>query len=38
MSNAWLLMDILSLLYMLSSTSCSSSTLTLEVLFLCEVL
>ena len=31
-------MDILSLLYVLSSTRCSSSTLTLEVLFLCEVL
>lgn len=31
-------MDILSLSYVLSSTSCSSSTLTLEVLFLCEVL
>ena len=38
MSNAWLFIDILSLLYMLFSTSCSSSTLTLEVLFLCEVL
>lgn len=30
MSNAWLFMDILSFLYVLSSTSCSSSTLTLR--------